>query len=108
MGKQQFIVQFRTDGDSGIHDFDSLIRIEDILIQAFSQNRAAVVDGHDAGGGKVNIFVVPRGPVGHVLEIIMAHLKRHGLLHGAVIAKQLKSERLVVVWPTEHSGDFTY
>jgi hypothetical protein len=46
MGKKQLIVQLPM---ASAADFDTLIPIEDTLIQTFEQNRYAVVDGHDAG-----------------------------------------------------------
>ncbi len=48
MAKNQLIVQFPV---TKATDFDSLIHVEDRLIQAFEQNRYAVVDGprHWAG-----------------------------------------------------------
>ena len=47
--KDTLIIQFKTAG--GVDEFDWLIKIEDALIQAFSQNGTATVDGHDFGSG---------------------------------------------------------
>jgi hypothetical protein len=88
MGKNQLIVQLPMTGAS---DFDHLVRIEDTLIQAFEQNRCGVVDGHDAGQGRFNIFLFPTGAWGPVIDRVKAFLKLRGVLGQAVIAKRLKS-----------------
>lgn len=103
MGKNQLIVQLPM---TAAADFDALIGIEDTLIQAFEQNRCAVVDGHDAGQGRFNIFLFPAGAWAPVIDRVKAFLKLRGVLSQAVIAKRLKSERYVVVWPENYLGSF--
>ncbi len=104
--KGQLIVQFPL-GSEAIPDFDALVRVEDLLVQAYAQNRAATVDGHDVGLGKVNYFIVPRDSWTRVIAIAQEHLRHHGLLRSAVIAKRLASERFVVVWPVPNDGSFS-
>src|SRR5687768_15253200 len=101
MGKNQLIVQLPMASAS---DFDHLVRVEDTLIQAFEQNPCAVVDGHDAGQGRFNIFLFPTGAWGTVIDRVKAFLKLRGVLDEAVIVKRLKSEHYVVVWPEDHVG----
>lgn len=96
MGKNQLIVQLPM---AAAADFDTLVGIEDTLIQAFEQNRYAVVDGHDAGQGRFNIFLFPTGAWGPVIDRVKAFLKLRGVLAQAVIAKRLKSHRYVVFGP---------
>jgi len=104
MSRNQLIVQLPCPESA---DFDSLIRIEDTLIQAFSQNDYAVVDGHDIGNGKFNIFIYPKGPWEPVIERAYAFLKLRGVLNEALIVKRMKaSEKYVVVWPKHFSGPF--
>lgn len=101
--RNRLIIQFEvSEGDS----FDALIAIEDTLIQAFSQNNYAVVDGHDFGQSRFNIFIYPRGSWGPVIERVQAFLKLKGWLSQAVIAKELKSGALQVIWPQGHSTPF--
>ena len=101
--KNMLVIQFLIeDGDS----FDGFLAIEDTLFQAFSQNRHAVVDGHDYGQGKFNIFIFPRGAWGPVLERVEAFLKLKGWWNRATVAKRLKSERYQVVWPKDFTGEF--
>jgi len=80
--------------------------IEDTLFQAFSQNRYAVVDGHDYGQGHFNIFIYPKRAWGPVIERVFAFLELKDWLKRAVIAKQLKSGRWQVIWPEEYAGQF--
>jgi hypothetical protein len=88
-------------------EWDALVQVEETLIQAFSQNDFAVVDGHDVGEGRFNIFILPKGSWGPVLERVYAFLKLRGVLHRAIVVKRLKvSEKLVVVWPEGFAGKF--
>jgi hypothetical protein len=101
--RNQLIVQFQiVESDS----FDDFITIEDTLHQAFSQNNHAIVDGHDIGQGRFNIYIFPRGAWGPVTERVHALLKLKGWLNRAVIAKRLKSEKYKVIWPEEHVAEF--
>ena len=104
MAETQLIVQFRY---AGAGDYDRLLAVEESFIQAFAQrNPFAEVDGHDSGQGRFNIFIRPLGSWGPVLERVEAVLKLRGVLKEALIAKRLKSEKYVVVWPKEHAGVF--
>jgi hypothetical protein len=88
-------------------DFDRLLHVEETLIQAFSQNNFAEVDGHDVGQGRFNIFIYPTSTWGPVIERVEAFLKLRGVLKEALIVKRLKSsEKYVVVWPKDFSGSF--
>ena len=83
-----------------------LWKVEDTLIQAFSQNRFADVDGNDVGQGVFNIFIIPKGPWGPVLERIYAFLKLRGVLERSVIAKLHSSGRDEVIWSKDYAGTF--
>jgi hypothetical protein len=84
-----------------------LIEVEDTLIQAFSQNKFAEVDGHDIGQGRFNIYIYPKDTWRPVIERVQAFLKLRGVLNKAIIAKRLKSsDKFVVVWPEPFSGEF--
>ena len=104
MSRNQLIVQFRTSEGS---DFDKLLHIEETLISAFSQNSFAVVDGHDVGEGRFNIYIYPTGAWKPVIERVEAFLKLRGALKDAMIVKRMKvSEKFVVVWPRGFDGTF--
>jgi hypothetical protein len=97
MEGDQLIVQLSVSEST---DFDSLIRIEDSLSQAFEQNRCATVDRHDIGQGRFNIFISPKDAWESVIVRVKAVLQTRGVLSSALIVKRLKSsEGDVVVWP---------
>jgi len=101
---RQLIIQFEiNEADT----FESLYAIEETLIQAFSQNRYADVDGHDIGQGRFNIFIIPNGAWGPVIERVEAFLKLRKALDRAVIAKSLPSG-LRVIRPADYSGTFEF
>lgn len=86
--------------------FDRLIEIEETLIQAFNQNRKAVVDGHDFGIPTSNIFIFPKRGWDECLEIVFAYLKLRSALSEVLIIKRSKRETYEVVWPKDFAGDF--
>jgi hypothetical protein len=102
--KNTIIVQFKMDGAMG--DRDRLIGLEDTLIQAFSQNGHAIVDGHDFGNGTANIFIFPIGQWDSAITIIKAYLTRHNALDEALIIKRRKSGTYEVAWPEDFAGEF--
>jgi hypothetical protein len=104
MADTQLIIQLPF---AGSEDFDRLMQIEESLINAFAQhNPFAEVDGHDVGEGRFNIFLKPKGTWGPAIERAEAVLKLRGVLKEAVVAKRLKSEKYVVVWPKDYDGTF--
>lgn len=105
MSRRQVIVQLPV---TEATTFDSLLRVEESLIQAFAQpNPFAAVDGHDIGQDRFNIFINPTGSWGPVLERVHASLKLRGALNAATVVKRLeKSGKFVVVWPEHFSGRF--
>lgn len=104
MAANKVIVQFRTDATGNL---DRLYQVEETLFQAFSQCNDGIVDGHDIGQGKFNIFINVRNSWSPVLERVHAFLKLRGVLEEAVVVKfHSKSERYQVVHPSGHPGGF--
>ena len=66
--KDTLIIQFRCSGDTS--ELDWLNRIEDLLIQGFSQNSKGIVDGHDFGSGTMSIFLFPTQGWAAAIEIV--------------------------------------
>lgn len=100
--KNTLLVQFPADTHPS---YDRVIEIEDTLIRAFEQNRAAVVDGHDFGG-TANIFIFPNRPWDRCIEVVMANLKLKKALGEVLVIKRLKSEKYEVIWPKGFAGEF--
>jgi hypothetical protein len=98
----KIIVQFVLGDDT---DFDELLNIEAALGLALLQDRSAVVDGHDIGEGRFNIYIHPQGgwepALGHVIEA----LKSLDCLDDATVAKE--TDGFEVVWPKGHVRRFT-
>jgi hypothetical protein len=103
--KDTLIIQFRKGRGSDL-EYEQLIAFEDSLIQGYAQNGAAVVDGHDSGGGTMNIFIWPRGSWKASIAIAVQYLKLKQLLDQVVVIKRLKSEKYEVVWPKGYTGEF--
>src|SRR3977135_3028848 len=102
MGESQLAVQFPITDST---DFDSLIHIEDELTLAFVGDKSAIVDGHDIGQGKFNVFVIPKAPLDSVVDRIKAVLEEIGVLDDATIAHRATSQGgYSVVWPEPHWG----
>ena len=104
MATNKVIVQFRADTP---RDLDRLYQVEETLFQAFSQSKDGIVDGHDIGQGKFNIFINVRSSWSPVLERVHAFLKLRGVLEEAVVVKfHSKSEHYQVVHPSSHPSGF--
>ncbi len=56
--KYQLILQWSA---SAIQDYDTLIAVENALIDALPEG--SEVDGHDSGSGEINIFIYTNEPV---------------------------------------------
>ena len=101
--RKVLIVQFEVCEGESLAFFQG---IEDVLVQAFDQNRFATVDGHDYGQGVFNIFIYPRRGWAPVLERVFAFLRLKGWLSRATIAKGLESGRWQLVWPERTEKKF--
>jgi hypothetical protein len=101
--KNQLIVQFRT-ADT---PHERCYALEETLHQAFSQASDGIVDGHDIGPDRFNVFVIPNRAWGPAIERTLAFLKLKGALGEAVVAKlHGKSGRYEVVHPAGYVGGF--
>ena len=88
-------------------DFDSLIDIENGLIELFRKSQDARVDGHDIGPGRFNIFVLPNESWAPALGRIRAFLEFRGMLEGVLIARRPGGGELYeVVWPPDYGSTF--
>lgn len=67
-------------------DFDSLIGIENGLIELFKDDRSVDVHGHDIGQGRFNIIIRSTESWAPVLGRIRAFLEFRGVLGSAIIA----------------------
>jgi hypothetical protein len=92
--KYQLVVQWPA---SSVDDYDSMIEIEDSLIEELPGD--AEVDGHDAGSGQVNIFIWTDRPT-KTLEDVKNILKVSDFWTGIRIAyRELERSEYTVLWP---------
>lgn len=101
---EQLVVQLAVSEST---DFDSLINVENGIIQMFEQDHGALVDGHDIGQGRFNIFIRPSASWASVLGRVRAFLEFRGFADHAVVARRASAtERYEVVWPADYRGTF--
>lgn len=91
----QLVIQF---GEELILHSDIAKQLEQELSAVLAHH--AVVDGHDVGQGKLNIFIICSQPE-LVLEPILALLERHQLLSQAKVAStRFNEDDYKLHWPT--------
>lgn len=102
---KQVIVQFHI---ADKFDLDRCYEIDEALDQAFSHTSDGVVDGHDVGEGRFNIYIDIQSSWEPVLERIDALLILKGAKSKATIVKfHPETERYEIVSPPSFDGVFT-
>ena len=100
----KIIVQLKIDEST---DFDSLIHVEDSLIQSFVDDPQVDVDGHDIGQYKFNIHIHLGDNWDAAIEKVTETLDGLGLLLRVVVAKyDGASNQYEIVRPDTYIGDF--
>lgn len=90
------IIQFQV---KSIDDYDEVIRIEDHIIQIVGNS--AVVDGHDAGRGEMNIFIFTDHPLS-TFALIKEKFGQIAERCGFKAAfREADGEEYTVLWPVE-------
>lgn len=92
--KYQVVLKFSA---SVIEDYDRLVLLEDSIAEVLED--VGIVDGHDAGSGEMNIFVLADNPKA-VFNRIEPHFKTRGLLSSLEVAfRKLDGEDFTVLFP---------
>jgi hypothetical protein len=93
--KYQLVLQFSA---NSMADFDRLVSLETKLMETLDDT--AVVDGHDFGSGKFNLFVLTNEPTATFTEA-------HRIILAEAIPNELRSayreasgEDYVILWPS--------
>jgi hypothetical protein len=82
---------------SSIADYDAMLSTERALMEALPDG--SEIDGHDAGAGEINIFVVTNAPL-KVFETIKLVLADLDLLTTARVAFRGDSNsKYTILWP---------
>lgn len=98
--KYQLVLQWPA---SAIKDYDAMIEVEDVLRERLSKKHD--VDGHDAGSGEVNIFVLTDDPVGAFRDIKSILGSQDHLVNARVAYRQEEEDTYTILWP-ENLTDF--
>lgn len=92
--KYQLVVQWPS---TSIKDYDAMIKAEDALIERLSELHE--VDGHDAGVGEVNIFILTND-FGKAFDEVKAVLQDEDLWVDARVAyRDVKGGEYTILWP---------
>lgn len=80
-------------------DFDRLVEIEHLLIEGLGTN--GIVDGHDAGSGEFNIFILTDDPQGafHKTKEILGGREEWAEVRAAY--REISGEEFSILWPPE-------
>ncbi len=93
--RYQLVLQWST--ASGLKDYDSLIEIENLLLQKLDKQYE--VDGHDLGSGEMNIFILTNDPAGcfEQTKAILGH--RNAWVRIRVGYREISSDEFVILCP---------
>lgn len=93
--KYQLVLQWSA---SSVDDYDSIVLLEDSLIEELPSD--CEVDGHDAGSGEVNIFILTDSPT-KTFEEVKDILKKSDAWSDVRIAyRDLERTEFTILWPT--------
>ena len=94
--KYQLVLQWP---ESSIDDYNAMISVEESLIEALSSG--SEVDGHDAGSGQVNIFVLTDNPA-RAFESIKEILEDCGAWSDVRAAyREVERSKYTILWPRD-------
>jgi hypothetical protein len=101
----QIVIQYRLKTWGTIKDLDTRYKIEGVMNECLGWRGLGHCDGGDIGSGTINVFcfVVDAKAA---KEVVVAELKKAGLLKGAIIAVQ-NDEDYTVIWPNNFVGEFS-
>lgn len=92
--KYQLVIQWPA---TSIKDYDAMVDVEDVLIERLTGLHE--IDGHDAGSGEVNIFILT-SDYEKAFDEVEAILKGHGLWVDARVAyREIDKSEYTVLWP---------
>ncbi len=91
--RYQLILQFPA---SSAGEYDSLVQIEDLLID---QLTAEEIDGHDAGSGEFNIFILTSDPQESFARLKAILGNKPVWAQARVAYRELHAEQYTTLWP---------
>jgi ribosomal 30S subunit maturation factor RimM len=94
--KYQLVLQW---SGSSLKDYDETIAIEDKLIENLS--KGGKVDGHDAGSGEVNIFILTDDPERTFSEAKAILGNSDRWLSVRVAYRKITKDHYTILWPED-------
>jgi hypothetical protein len=89
----QFVLQFPA---SSMADYDAVVALEDLLIDDLGDDQ---VDGHDVGGGEMNLFIWTQNPRG-TLDRVQTLMKDHPLADSMLAGfRDQGADSYTPLWP---------
>jgi hypothetical protein len=104
--KYQLVFQFPF-LDADLEQFDKVIALEDQLAEATEDDPIAEVDGHDAGSGEMNIFLMtnePRGTYKKLQTIIRGSAANHATGGHRAAYRAIDEDDYHLLWPDNGEG----
>ena len=99
--KYQLVLQFPF---SGLTDYDAMIVLEEALIAEVGNK--ALVDGHDAGSGEMNIFIHTNDPRRIFEKILSSHGSNPIFSRMKAGYRGFESDDYTTLWPKEFKRRF--
>ncbi len=96
--KYQLVLQWPA---SAIKDYDAMIEVEDALLEKLSDENE--VDGHDAGSGEMNIFILTDNPKKAFDEVRGILGSRDFWVDARVAYRDVAGNKYTVIWPKDLS-----
>ena len=94
--KYQLVLQLPA---SSIKDYDEMIELEDAIIEGI--DNLGDVDGHDAGSGEMNIFILTDEPQ-QAFERIRPMLEMRDLMHKLKAAyRKIGENDFTIIYPSD-------
>lgn len=104
--KYQLVYQFPFhDGD--LEQFHNVRELEDRLIEATADDLIAEVDGHDAGSGTMNIFLMTNAPhdaARRLQPIVRASAANHARGGHRAAYRAFDEDEYHLLWPDDGEG----
>jgi hypothetical protein len=94
--KYQLVLQWPA---SSVDDYDSMITIEDSLIEGLPND--SKVDGHDAGSGQVNIFIRTNEPTKTFDDVMSILESSVAWIDIRIAYRDLERSEYTVLWPKD-------
>ena len=94
--KYQLVLQWPA---TSVRDYDEMIEIEEALEKAIGE--FAAVDGHDAGSGEVNIFLLTDDPKRAFFEIKRVFGSKDFMVGLRAAFRECTQDDYEIIWPPD-------